>query len=206
MIAWLLPLCGFAVEIFAGFWGSRKSKTAAYIAVGCIGTAFVCSLSALLIWGFSSEWAAVKAVAGHHAAAPVDANHGDHAAEHAEGGHHPGDDHAAATVSPQAAAAMGPFTNTIYTLATFGSLRVAIDYYIDSLTLVMFTMVTFIATCIHLFAMGYMSDELTENYEDHQVHTSHGHFHRPGRFYRFFAFLSLFCFSMLGLEIGRAHV
>ena len=41
MIAWLLPLCGFAIEIFAGFWGTRKSKTAAYIAVGCIGTAVV---------------------------------------------------------------------------------------------------------------------------------------------------------------------
>ena len=217
MIAWLLPLCGFAIEIFAGFWGTRKSKTAAYIAVGCIGTAFVCSLSALLIWGFSTEWAAVKSVAGHHAAAPADAGHGDHAADHhdgaheADGHHHEGDhhdaDHAAndqavAAVSPAAAAAMGPFTNTIYTLANFGSLRVAIDYYIDSLTLVMFTMVTFIATCIHLFAMGYMSDELTDNYEDHQVHTSHGHFHRPGRFYRFFAFLSLFCFSMLGLVLA----
>jgi NADH-quinone oxidoreductase subunit L len=47
-----------------------------------------------------------------------------------------------------------------------------------------------------------MSDELTEQYEDHQVHVRHGHFHRPGRFYRFFAFLSLFCFSMLGLVLA----
>jgi len=226
MIAWLLPLCGFAIEIFAGFWGTRKSKTAAYIAVGCIGTAFVCSLSALLIWGFSTEWAAVKAVAAHHdtshdvAASAVAAaeqaaeehGHDDAHHEHAEAEHSgpANDEHAHAdqahgahaSVSPSARAALGPYTNTIYTLANFGSLRVAIDYYIDSLTLVMFTMVTFIATCIHLFAMGYMSDELTENYEDHQVHTSHGHFHRPGRFYRFFAFLSLFCFSMLGLVLA----
>ena len=94
------------------------------------------------------------------------------------------------------------FSGTFYKLAQFGSLKLSLDWYIDSLTLVMFTMVTFIATCIHLFAMGYMKEELTEEYEDHEVHTSHGHFTRPGRFHRFFAFLSLFCFSMLGLVLA----
>ena len=54
MIAWLLPLCGFAVEIFGGYWGSRKSKAAAYLAVACIAIAFVCSLSALVLWGFGN--------------------------------------------------------------------------------------------------------------------------------------------------------
>ena len=67
----------------------------------------------------------------------------------------------------------------------------------------MFTMVTFIATCIHLFAIGYMHDELTEEYEDHEVHLHNGgHFSRPGRFHRFFAYLSLFSFSMLGLVLA----
>src|SRR4029453_18434353 len=94
------------------------------------------------------------------------------------------------------------YSGTIYTLAEFGSLRFAIDYYIDSLTLVMFTMVTLIASLIHIFAIGYMSDELTADHEAHQGHTSHGHLHRPGRFYRFFAFLSLFSFSMLGLVLA----
>lgn len=94
-------------------------------------------------------------------------------------------------------------SGTLYTLGTFGSLVVSIDYYIDSLTLVMFTMVTLIATCIHLFAIGYMSDELTDDYVDHFAHTSDGkHVHRKGRFYRFFAFMSLFCFSMLGLVLA----
>ncbi len=199
IIAWLLPLCGFIVEIFAGYWGSRKSKAAAYLAVACIAGAFVASASALVIWGTSTKWAAVTAVQGDHHA-PAGTSHDEHASEGADEHHAEPADHAAehAPAKP----AIGPYTDTIYTLATFGSLRVAIDYYIDSLTLVMFTMVTFIATCIHLFAMGYMSDELTEQYEDHQVHTRHGHFHRPGRFYRFFAFLSLFCFSMLGLVLA----
>ena len=95
------------------------------------------------------------------------------------------------------------FSGTLYSLARFGSLDISLDYYIDSLTLVMFTMVTFIATCIHLFAMGYMSEELTEEFVDHSAHLSNGHHvHRPGRYYRFFAFLSLFCFSMLGLVLA----
>jgi NADH-quinone oxidoreductase subunit L len=64
-------------------------------------------------------------------------------------------------------------------------------------------MVTFIATCIHIFAIGYMQDELTEEYEDHEVHLHNGgHFSRPGRFYRFFAYLSLFSFSILGLVLA----
>ena len=94
-------------------------------------------------------------------------------------------------------------TGTFYTLATFGRLRVAIDYYIDSLTLTMFVMVTLIATCIHIFALGYMADELTDDHVDHSVHLADGkHLHRPGRFYRFFAYMSLFCFSMLGLVLA----
>ena len=41
--AWLLPLVGFAVEIFGGYWshhapgGRFRSRLAAYLSVGCIG-------------------------------------------------------------------------------------------------------------------------------------------------------------------------
>src|SRR5205807_4756162 len=77
-----------------------------------------------------------------------------------------------------------------------------LGYRIDSLAAVMFVMVTFIATLIHVFSMGYMSDELAPVVEDHQVHTEHGHLHRRGRFGRFFLFLSLFCFSMLNLVLA----
>src|SRR4029079_1347855 len=94
------------------------------------------------------------------------------------------------------------FSGTFYELAHFGSLRVALDWHIDSVRLTMFTRVTLIASLIHIFAIGYMGDELTDDHEDHEVHTSHGHLHRPGRFHRFFAFLSLFSFSMLGLVLA----
>ncbi len=49
----------------------------------------------------------------------------------------------------------------------------------------MFLMVTFIATLIHIYSIGYMHGDL--------------------RFPRFFAYLSLFCFSMLGL-VASANV
>jgi len=219
MIAWLLPLAGFAVEIFGGFWGSRKSRVAAWMSVGCIATGFVCSFSALLIWGNSNQWTVLKDDASHgdshgqndhpesrHGDASHPSGHDEHAdtkqaaSEHGVAGHE-GD--AASSHEPKAARGQTVFSGTLYYLARFGSLDISLDYYIDSLTLVMFTMVTFIATCIHLFAMGYMSEELTEEYVDHHAHLSNGHHvHRPGRFYRFFAFLSLFCFSMLGLVLA----
>ncbi len=48
--AWLLPLCGFVIEIFGGYWSGRKSKTAAWLAVACIATSFLLSFSALMTW------------------------------------------------------------------------------------------------------------------------------------------------------------
>lgn len=233
-VAWLLPLGGFLIEVFGGYWSGRKSRAAAWLAVACIATGFICSFIALLTWidaadlSLSDLWQNPNAVAhadhaadaGHahgtgdhhqgdaHAHAHAADNHGgDHAHgtdpahghDHAHGDAHAHGGHAAHGNEPLKWA----FTGTFYTLAQFGLLRVSLDYYIDGLTVLMFTMVTFIATCIHLFAIGYMSDELTESYEDHSVHLPGGrHFHRPGRFYRFFAFLSLFCFAMLGLVLA----
>lgn len=137
-----------------------------------------------------------------HSAKPDAAKKDDHAKhdEHAKPADHGATDHGHG--DGHHAAPKVVFSGIFYRLAQFGSLDISLSYYIDSLTLVMFTMVTFIASCIHIFAIGYMSEELTDNYADHQVHTSHGHLHRPGRFHRFFSFLSLFCFSMLGLVLA----
>jgi NADH-quinone oxidoreductase subunit L len=86
-----------------------------------------------------------------------------------------------------------------YSLVEVGSLTLDISYYIDALTVVMFAMVSLIATLIHFYSWGYMHDEL-HDVTDHEVTLDHGHhLHRPGRYHRFFQYLSLFCFSMLGL-------
>jgi NADH-quinone oxidoreductase subunit L len=204
--AWLAPLASFAIEIFAGYWSTRRSKAAAYLAVLCIFLGFCASVAAFGVWGSGTGWTALTQHEEHgaHAAAeqppgPLEAAASEHAAsEHAaaEGEHAAGEQ---ASKLPSRTY----FSGSFYTLARFGHLIVSLDYYIDSLTLVMFMMVTLIATCIHIFAIGYMSDELTDDYVDHQVHTGDGgHLHRPGRHYRFFAFMSLFCFSMLGLVLA----
>jgi NADH-quinone oxidoreductase subunit L len=77
-----------------------------------------------------------------------------------------------------------------------------LGYNIDTLAALMFAMVTFIASLIHLYSIGYMSAELSEEVEDHAVHGAGPHFHRRGRFGRFFLYLSLFCFSMLNLVLA----
>ncbi len=229
--AWLLPLIGFSIEIFAGYWGARldpsgsgrKSKVAAYLAVACIGTAFLLSLSAFAVWRNATGFRLLgDADAAAHSSPHHDGAGSGSTSSHDEGHPH---EHSATESAPSAhteARGQSPvdvdhgehhdhpnnplattFTGSFYRLAQFGDLRLDIDYYIDGLTILMFCMVTLIATCIHVFAMGYMSDELTDDYVDHEVHLSGGrHFHRPGRYYRFFAFLSLFCFSMLGLVIA----
>ncbi len=90
-----------------------------------------------------------------------------------------------------------------YSLGEFGKLKLTIGYYIDTLTVTMFCMVTLIASCVHIYAFGYMHDELHDPYVDHEVTLADGHhLHRPGRFHRFFQYLSLFSFSMLGIVIA----
>jgi NADH-quinone oxidoreductase subunit L len=54
--------------------------------------------------------------------------------------------------------------------------------YVDSLSIVMFCMVTLVASLVHLFSIGYMRNDPL--------------------YHRFFCYLGLFGFSMLGLVIG----
>src|SRR5262249_54639640 len=59
------------------------------------------------------------------------------------------------------------------------ALVIPLGVVVDNLGVVMFLMVTFVATLIHIYSIGYM--------------------HGDPRYPLFFAYLSLFCFSMLGL-------
>jgi NADH-quinone oxidoreductase subunit L len=220
LIAWLLPLVSFvAIALFGPRMG-RLGRGAGFVATGAILAGVVLSLMGLAAWvgehGLSAgghhgdaQHAAAdhhdadhKGDAGHHDG--HDTDHGaDHAgADHDGQGHHDdehdhNDDHAHAATGKTA------YHGDWYTLAEFGNLRLTIGYYVDALTVVMFCMVTIIATCIHFYAMGYMHDELVEDYEDHEITTpGGGHYHRRGRYHRFFQYFSLFCFSMLGIVIS----
>jgi NADH-quinone oxidoreductase subunit L len=245
-IAWLLPLASFVLILLFGPRMGKAGKGGGYLATAAIGGS--CLLSFIALFGV---WLP------KHGPMPPE-HHGAHAAEHATDSHAAdghGEQHASGgeeqTPAEQAAAEghaegddvfhaeeplakIQPVVGDWYTLGQFGSLRVTIGYYIDALTVLMFTMVTFIATCIHFYAIGYMHDELHE-VTDHEVHLhgaahaeghgnghndshgnghgdehghggvhadAHGHLVRPGRFSRFFQYLSLFCFSMLGIVIA----
>jgi NADH-quinone oxidoreductase subunit L len=191
-LAWLAPLASFVAILFFGPRMGHHGKHAAWVATAAI----VASL------GFS------LVAAGHWLAAhPVKSvDHGGHAVGHdaspAAGHDASGAGSASHGDDGHASAAVAPLSGDWYTLYESGDLKLSIGWYIDALTLLMFVVVTFIATCIHVYASGYMHDEL-HDVSDHEVHLSGGgHLHRPGRFPRFFQALSLFCFSMLGIVIA----
>jgi len=183
-IAWLLPLASFVLIVFFGRHMGSHGKGAAYVACGAIIGAFLLSAISLCGWLGEHPLSAARYEAategGELAKAPVEG------------------------VAPTEHAAAPPvaYSGDWYTLAEVGKLKISIGWYIDALTVAMFCMVTLIASCIHVYAIGYMHDELHE-VTDHEVKLSDGHpFVRPGRFHRFFQYLSLFSFSMLGLVIS----
>ncbi len=76
-----------------------------------------------------------------------------------------------------------------YHWADLGSVPVIVGVKLDSLTVAMFFMVTFIAFWIFVFSVGYMA-----GHSDEVAHQR--------KYWRFFAYLSLFGFSMLGLVVS----
>lgn len=75
------------------------------------------------------------------------------------------------------------FNGTIYTWATSGSLKLEVGFLIDSLTVMMMLVVTFVSLMVHIYTIGYMSED-------------------PG-YQRFFSYISLFTFSMLMLVMSN---
>lgn len=173
----LIPLAAFTVELL----GIRLlGRLNAYVATGAIGLSCVLSAIGFLDYFFVE---AEGVLASHH-----------HAAAHAEPGatEHTGaeESHAQRPLAWEASydwvmigkeALVPKGTGQ----ATGPDLVIPLAVRIDSLTVIMFLMVTFIATLIHIYSMGYMHDD--------------------PRFPRFFTYLSLFCFSMLGL-VASANV
>lgn len=103
------------------------------------------------------------------------------------------------------AATQPPVVGEWFTFIDVGSLRLSAGYYIDALTLVMATLVTFVALCIHVYALGYLDDELADDglVTDLEARQAGGAFVvRPGRLHRFYQHLALFTFSMLGIVVA----
>lgn len=75
------------------------------------------------------------------------------------------------------------FNGTIYTWMTSGNLTFEVGFLIDSLTVMMMLVVTFVSLMVHIYTIGYMHED-------------------PG-YQRFFSYISLFTFSMLMLVMSN---
>ena len=75
------------------------------------------------------------------------------------------------------------FNGPVYVWATSGGLSFEIGFLIDSLTVMMMLVVTFVSLMVHVYTIGYMHED-------------------PG-YQRFFSYISLFTFSMLMLVMSN---
>jgi NADH-quinone oxidoreductase subunit L len=75
------------------------------------------------------------------------------------------------------------FDGTVYTWLVSDGVRMQVGFLIDRLSALMMVVVTFVSLCVHVYTVGYMSDD-------------------PG-YQRFFAYISLFTFAMLMLVMAN---
>ena len=75
------------------------------------------------------------------------------------------------------------FNESIYTWMVVGGLKMEVGFMVDSLTAMMMCVVTFVSLMVHIYTIGYMEED--EGYN------------------RFFAYISLFTFSMLMLVMSN---
>lgn len=204
-IATLLPLLSFALIFTTVRW--LKPALGGFIATSAIVGSGLLALASLVIWlthhptenaphhGEHAAETTASIGADPHQSTQIQLVSAESAAEDDSTESHQGDAEGHDDGHQQTA---GPsYTGDYYLLGQFGKLRVTISYYIDTLTIVMFCMVTLIASCIHFYAQGYMHEE-EHDVTDHEVTLTDGsHLKRRGRYAVFFQYMSLFCFSML---------
>ncbi|WP_165248883.1 NADH-quinone oxidoreductase subunit L [Paludisphaera soli] len=151
----LIPLAAFLVEIL---FIRKLGRLNAAIATGAIAASCVLSAIGFFDYFLIEQRAALAEPAHHEAAALADA-HAIHAGP---------------------LAWKGSFDWVVLGSPEAGRrLSLPLGVHIDGLAAILFLMVTFVATLIHVYSIGYMAED--------------------PRYPRFFAYLSLFCFSMLGL-------
>ncbi|MEZ7849052.1 MAG: NADH-quinone oxidoreductase subunit L [Polaromonas sp.] len=75
------------------------------------------------------------------------------------------------------------FNETLYTWMVVGGLKMEIGFLVDGLSAMMMVVVTFVSLMVHLYTIGYMKEDAGYN--------------------RFFAYISLFTFSMLMLVMSN---
>jgi NADH-quinone oxidoreductase subunit L len=177
----LLPLAGAALNGLLGRAFRFSERVVGAIAVGSVALAFLISLAAVYSYGFgaSAVWPApyVTSQDGFHytwiPGGDMQITQG--LATRAAQGANTGP----VIVRPDGT----PATNAASSSARSGStLNIEWSYQLDPLSSIFMLVVTGVGLCIFVFATGYM--------------------HGDAGFYRFFAYLGLFMFSMLVLVMG----
>ncbi|MGP0062312.1 MAG: NADH-quinone oxidoreductase subunit L [Isosphaeraceae bacterium] len=162
----LIPLAAFTVE---AIFIRQLKRLNAYIATGAIFLSFILSFVGFVnYFGFTAPWGESES----------------HVESHEPGANLPGESGPEARHPAERFAYSTPWVSLGGLPASNGAparpaLVVPLGVSVDNLGAIMFLMVTFIATLIHIYSIGYMHDD--------------------PRFPQFFTYLSLFCFSMLGL-------
>jgi NADH-quinone oxidoreductase subunit L len=194
----------FAEQLYNLCGGDKGGRTAAYVATAAIGAAFALSLTGFCLFTFvdgdkeqkrDAAEAQIKEIGDKQVAHNGDPKELEKDLKDKE-------EDLAAIDARWAGRFDWLRINPAVTPDAQRGTVLQLGFRIDSLAALMFVMVTFIATLIHIYSIGYMKDELDETVEDHQVHGPFGHLQRRGRFGRFFMYLSLFCFSMLNLVLA----
>ncbi len=172
-IAVLIPLFAFAIELI---FIRQLKRLCAYIATGAIGLAFLLSLIGFVDYYLIE---AEGVWTEHHAAAPAEPGVlGERTVEEVQ--HHQAHGPLVWQGSVDWVLLGGkPLSGPTNDPLAGKTLSFPLGVYIDNLSVIMFLMVTLVATLIHIYSIGYMADD--------------------SRYPLFFAYLSLFCFSMLGL-------
>ena len=75
------------------------------------------------------------------------------------------------------------FNQTLYTWMVVGGLKMEVGFMVDTQTAMMMCVVTFVSLMVHIYTIGYMEEDKGYN--------------------RFFAYISLFTFSMLMLVMSN---
>lgn len=78
---------------------------------------------------------------------------------------------------------VGVYNDAVYTWLVSDGIRMEVGFLVDTLSVLMMCVVTFVSLCVHVYTIGYMHDD-------------------PG-YQRFFSYISLFTFAMLMLVMSN---
>lgn len=87
------------------------------------------------------------------------------------------------------------FNEAVYTWMVSDGIRFEVGFLVDKLTALMMATVTFVSLMVHIYTIGYMADD--------EHNWPHGSKAGTNSYQRFFAYISLFTFSMLMLVMSN---